>query len=71
MWWLTFVILALGRQGKVDPWGLLVSQTNLLGELQVSERPCLILKMAEVAASGWIACLACQHENLNSIPSTT
>lgn len=32
---------ALGRRGKVGPWGSKASQANLLGEFQASEKTCL------------------------------
>lgn len=31
-----FVISALGRQGQVDPWGLLAGQPNTLSDLQIT-----------------------------------
>lgn len=33
------VIPAMGKQRQVDPWGLLASQSSLLGKIQASERP--------------------------------
>lgn len=39
-WW-TFVNPSTGRQRRVDPWRLLVSQPSLLGKFWVEERPCL------------------------------
>lgn len=40
-WWHALAIHALGKQRQADAWGLLSSQSKVLDELPVSERPCL------------------------------
>lgn len=42
-WWCVLVMLALGRQREVGPWGLLASQSSIIAELQ-----CLCLKEKKV-----------------------
>lgn len=54
VWWQVLVIPAPKKQKQADPWGLLVTQLSIFGELQAKERSYLKKQgMCHPRNNGW------------------